>query len=274
LLIDLQLAYKKIGSGYPLIILHGLYGSSDNWFTIGNILAKHFEVYLVDQRNHGKSAHSPEHSYEVMKDDLLEFYHQHNISKAIIIGHSMGGKTAILFSLHHPEMVEKLIIVDIAPKSYLSLTELKSQIVQHLNIMQAFTSVNISEMKSREAIDKAFAEFVAHENVRRFLLKNVKRNEQGNFEWLLNVEALRNALPQIMDGINLKNFVPDKEKMNFPVLFIKGEKSDYITEDDIYAIKQLYPKAEFVTIFEAGHWVHAEQPELFIKTILYFLNVE
>ena len=139
----MKLAYKKFGKGQPLLILHGLYGSSDNWYSIGKELAQKFEVFLIDMRNHGHSPHSKEHNYNAMQEDLLEMYATLGISKAILLGHSMGGKAAMLFSILHPAMVEKLIVVDICPKPYTSLQNYQSHALEHLNIMQAFLSVDI-----------------------------------------------------------------------------------------------------------------------------------
>ena len=268
----MNLAYKKLGQGRPLIILHGLYGSLDNWYSIGKALSTNFEVYLVDQRNHGHSPHSESHTYKNLQEDLFEFFNSHNISKAILVGHSMGGKTAMLFAILHPELIEKLIIVDIAPKAYTSLQNYQSHAIVHLNIMQAFLSTEISQMQSREQIDNEFSKYIKEKNIRQFLLKNVSRSNDG-FKWKLNVQALSNALPNILEGLDIKEIQKSKYKPDFPVLFIKGEKSDYIIDDDLFLIKQIFPKSEMVTIFDAGHWVHSEQPELFLKTLKYFLEV-
>ena len=184
----------------------------------------------------------------------------------------MGGKTAMLFSLLHPEKVDKLIVVDIAPKSYTSLLGYEPHALEHLNIMQAFLSVDIDKMQSRDQVDEEFSKFVKDKNTRQFLLKNVSRTNNG-FKWILNVDALSKALPNILEGIDGKSIQQIKAKPVFPVLFIKGEKSDYILDDDLFPIKQIFPKAELVTIFDAGHWLHAEQPELFLKTLKYFLDI-
>ena len=261
----MQLYFKKYGKGIPVIILHGLYGNSDNWVSVSKVLAEHYEVFIPDARNHGKSPHSEIHSFEAMKDDLLEFMKDNQLQKAIIIGHSMGGKTAMLFSLLHPEMVEKLIVVDIAPKSYKSLLEYNSDVIEHMNILNAFASTDISLMHSRSEIDKAFSQFVKNDHLRQFLLKNACRNENGGFFWAINVKALQKSLPQIMDWPSLKKM--DIEKNQIPALFVNGEKSNYVSESDIPEIKKLFPQADFVSIFDAGHWVHAEQQELFLKAI-------
>ncbi len=267
----MKLAYKKLGSGFPLIILHGLYGSSDNWLSIGKELSQHFEVFLLDMRNHGNSGHDKEHSYLAMQMDLDEFFATHNIKKALIIGHSMGGKTAMLFSLLHPEKVEKLVVVDIAPVSYNNLLKPQKNVLEHLNIMQAFLSVDISKTQNRAEIEKEFEIFVPDKNTRHFLLKSLKRDALGKFYWTLNIEALNLSLPEMMKATDFDKIKIEKETINFPVLFVRGERSEYIKEEYMGRIKELFPKADVVTIFDAGHWVHAEQPKLFLKTLFYFL---
>ncbi len=269
----MQLAYKKFGSGLPLIILHGLYGSGDNWYSIGKKLSESFEVYPVDQRNHGKFPHSSEHTYQSMQQDLLEFFLFHKLEKAIIMGHSMGGKTAMLFSLSHPEKIEKLIIVDIAPKAYKSLQEYQFLAIQHLNIMQAFKSIDLATIQSRYEIEKEFSKFVPDIETCRFLLKNLKREKNNSFRWIINLEALNNFLPQMLDGIDIDKIRYDKSLITFPTLFIKGENSNYILEEDMTNIKDLFPNAEFVTIFNSGHMVHTEQPRQFVNSLRYFLEI-
>jgi esterase len=270
----MQLAFKKLGSGQPLIILHGLYGSGDNWYSVGKELSRQFEVYLVDQRNHGKSPHDNEHSYQSMQKDLLDFYISMNIEKAVLIGHSMGGKTAMLFSLLHPERIEKLIIVDIAPKAYKNLLEYQSITIQHLNILQAFKSVDLTASQSRQQIEKEFSRFVSDPVTSKFLLKNLKRKKDDSFQWILNLEALSKYLPQMLDNIKIDIKKNDKALFNFQTLFVKGENSNYIMEEDKLPIQKLFPNAEFVTIFNAGHMVHAEQPLPFIESLKYFLRVK
>jgi len=267
----MKLAFRKLGNGTPLLILHGLYGNSDNWYTIGKRLAENFEVYLIDQRNHGKSDHCKEHSYQSMQLDLLEFFDYHKISEAILLGHSMGGKTAMLFALLHPEKISKLIVVDIAPKAYKSLNDYQKHATDHLNIMQAFLSIDLSIAESRKEVDDEFSKFVSDLQTRRFLLKNLEHKKDGSFHWKINIGSLNNALPNMLDDSDFKKVKFDKELTSFPVLFIKGERSDYILEKDIYLIKQYFPRAEITTIFDAGHWLHSEQPELFLKSINYFL---
>jgi pimeloyl-ACP methyl ester carboxylesterase len=267
----MDLFYRKMGQGPPMIILHGLYGSSDNWFSIGKAFSDKFEVYLIDQRNHGSSPHTREHNYIALRNDLHEFMEAHNLEKAVILGHSMGGKAAMFFAVAWPEMVQSLIVVDISPRSYKSLLQPVSQSLDHMNIINSMMSVDFSEVKDREDIDRILAETLSSEKLRQFLLKNVKRNKEGGYEWKLNIKTLHNQLPQILDGLDHKPFMNGNGITGFPVLFIKAEKSGYIKEDDIAIIKTIFPMAEMVTIPGADHWVHVEKPELLIKTISYFV---
>jgi pimeloyl-ACP methyl ester carboxylesterase len=267
----MQLFYRKYGEGTPLIIIHGLYGASDNWHTVGKALAEHFEVYLIDQRNHGRSPHAPEHTYRHMCADLLELMDNLHLSKAILIGHSMGGKTAMRFAVSNPERVQALLVVDIAPKSYNNLRTYEHQTVDHQMIISTLSTIDLAKAESRLDIEHQLAERIASERTRQFLLKNLTRSVGGGFRWKLNIAALANNLPAILEGISLEDFVVEPESLGFPVLFIRGANSDYILADDADLILELFPYAETVTIPNAGHWVHAEQPRLLVKNILYFL---
>ncbi len=268
----MDLHYRRLGNGSPLIILHGLYGSSDNWITVGRSLSHSFEVFLVDQRNHGDSPHSREHNYMLLKNDLLDFMDNHNIKKAILLGHSMGGKTAMFFAADYPERLSSLIIVDIAPVSYRSLREPMSQITVHMNIISSMMAVDFTRVKSRSDVESQLSGGIPSEKIRRFLLKNVARKNEGVYDWKLNIRTLFNNLPEVMDGPDLRRFSRGNGIKGFPVLFIKGEKSDYISESDHSAINTIFPEAEIVTIPGAGHWLHAEQPEVFIQIVSSFLD--
>ncbi|HAN17681.1 MAG: hypothetical protein A2X13_03545 [Bacteroidetes bacterium GWC2_33_15] len=265
----MDLFFRKFGQGPPLIIVHGLYGSSDNWVTVGKKLSEKFEVYLIDQRNHGQSPHSPEHNYSLLKEDLREFMDKHSIEKAVIIGHSMGGKTAMFFAADYPERINSLIVVDISPLSYKSTNSV--QLLSHSVIMDSMYKIDLSKVNSREEIDKILAESIHQTHVRQFLLKNIRRSKDNKFSWILNISALRKELPEIMSGLDIKDYENGKSISGFPVLFIKGADSDYILEKDEKEILKIFPFAEITTIPKAGHWVHAEQPELFIKTIETFV---
>lgn len=262
----MELFFRKYGRGEPLIIIHGLYGSSDNWISIGRKLAEQYEVYIIDQRNHGKSPHSPDHSYLDLKEDLKEFMDGNGIEKAILLGHSMGGKTAMFFASSYPERVSQLIVADISPRSYQSTKS--NQLLSHSTIIKAMYNIDFYGIKYRQEIDDILAKSIPEQRIRQFLLKNIKRQKSGEFEWTLNIKTIKNELFNIIDGL------PDDhpEIKGFPVLFIKGDKSDYIGKTDQKVISKIFPFAKLEVVPEAGHWLHAEQPELFLKTVLNFLN--
>jgi len=242
-----------------------LYGSSDNWVGIGKKLAENFEVYIIDQRNHGKSPHSHEHNYRLLKNDLKDFMDQQGINQAILVGHSMGGKTAMFFATEFSNRIKQLIIVDISPKSY--YTTNSSQLLAHNTIIRAMYNIDFYGIKSRQEIDVILAKLIPEIRVRQFLLKNVRRQKSGEFYWGINIKTIKNELYNIIDGL------PDHhpEIKGFPILFIKGEKSDYINDDDRKVISKIFPFAQIENIPNAGHWVHAEQTELFLQKINNFL---
>lgn len=270
----MELFFRKYGeSGPPLIIVHGLYGASDNWISIARDLADRFEVYVVDQRNHGRSPHSDIHDYPAMREDLREFMESQDIKKAVLIGHSMGGKTVMSFAEAWPEKVQALISVDIAPKSYHNLALASRTAPNHTNLIDAMLKLDLSKIESREEADRALAESIGSERVRSFLLKSLRRKSDGTFEWRINLEAISNNMEAIFAGMDREAIAARGGITGFPALFISGGDSEYIRVTDHQAIREIFPAAEFVTIPGAGHWVHVEQPDLLIKTIRYFLDI-
>ena len=267
----MELFFRKMGAGPPMIILHGLYGSSDNWFSIGKAFSEKFEVFLIDQRNHGASPHTREHSYIQLRNDLYDFMETQGIHKPVILGHSMGGKAAMFFASAWPDRLHSLIVVDISPASYKSLTRPAPQSIDHMNILTAMLGIDFSRVKDREDVNRMLAETLGSERVRNFLLKNLKRDAENRYSWRLNVKTLHDQLPQILDGLDPKPFMNGNGITGFPVLFVKAGSSNYISAEDIPVIKTIFPMAEIVTIPGADHWVHVEQPELLIKTIEYFV---
>jgi len=261
----MKLFFRKYGQGQPLIIIHGLYGSSDNWVSIGRKLAENFEVFIIDQRNHGKSPHSSNLNYQVLKDDLKEFMDEHSIDKAIIVGHSMGGKTAMFFATDYPERVTKLIVADISPRSYKSTNS--SQLLAHNTIIRAMYNLDFYGINSRQEIDDILSKSIPEDRIRQFLLKNIKRSEKNEYSWRINIKALKTELPNIMDGLS-----EDQQRITqSPVLFLKGENSEYIQDEDRKIITKIFPFAFIKTIPDAGHWLHAEQPDFFLKEITDFI---
>jgi pimeloyl-ACP methyl ester carboxylesterase len=264
----MELFYRKEGTGSPLVIVHGLYGSSDNWVNIGKRLAEKHTVYMVDQRNHGRSPFSDSHTFNDMRDDLLEFFEKHNIEKATLLGHSMGGKAAMWFAADYPEKVEKLVIADIAPKDYLLLKE-DSQFYLHQNILLAMMEIDFSKIKSRNDVDDFMAQKIDDVNIRQFLLKNVAKDKLNHqYKWRVNAGVLYDHLDEIVSGVN-KNWLEDRIPItSYPVIFIRGMKSKYILPEDEPMIKEIYPDSRIIDIPDAGHWLHAEQPELFMKAVM------
>ena len=270
----MQLNYKKYGEGPPLVILHGLYGSSDNWHSIARTLSDKYTVFIPDQRNHGRSPHSDVHDFEAMKNDLKEFADALKLDVFYLMGHSMGGKTAMLFAADFPERIAALIVVDISPKSYRDEVEFSAETIDHASIIDALKELEIKDADTRKEVDKALSQKIKSTRVRQFLLKNLERDKNGNFYWILNLESLGKNLPRIMEGLPAAKFNNGTGISAFPVLFIKGEKSGYILDEDYTRIRQFFPRAHIVTIPGAGHWLHAEEPELFLKNVEYFLQDE
>jgi pimeloyl-ACP methyl ester carboxylesterase len=264
----MELFYRKEGSGSPLVIVHGLYGSSDNWINIGKRLAEKHTVYMIDQRNHGRSPFSNSHTYNDLKNDLNDFFVQQNIEKAIVLGHSMGGKVAMWFAADYPEKIEKLVIADIAPKDYLQLKE-DSQFYLHQNILLAMQEIDFTQIKSRKDVDDFMAQKIDDSRIRQFLLKNVAKDHQTKlYKWRVNAEVLYNYLEEIVAGVN-QNWLDDRMPISgYPVIFIRGMKSKYILPKDEILIKKIYPDSKIVDIPEAGHWLHAEQPKKFMKAVM------
>jgi esterase len=253
----MKLHFKKFGSGPPLIILHGVFGSSDNWKTLANHLMITFEVYLVDQRNHGLSPHSDDLNYQVMTDDLKELLHNAQIEKCYLLGHSMGGKTAMNFAVQYPEKIMKLIIVDIAPKRYPP---------HHQNILQGVHSLKINEINTRKEADDLLSTTINNSGIRQFILKNLSRNPEGLFYWKINWKAIEDNIQAI--GAPLLSH----DLFTGEVLFIRGAQSDYILNEDEPLLKKHFPNAVLMTIQKAGHWVHAEQPAQLLALINQFIK--
>lgn len=255
----MKLNYRKYGQGQPLIILHGLFGMSDNWVTLGKRFADNFEVFIIDQRNHGLSPHSNIFNYYVMAYDLAEFIDDHNIEKPIILGHSMGGKTAMLYSLENKEKVSKLIVADISPRKY----EL-----HHINIIKAMQAVDFGKVKSRKDVEEQLEEEISSYKIRHIIMKNIYRVENEQLAWKININSIAENIDSIFAEINHKNAFPK------PTLFVKGGLSDYIIEEtDIPIIEKLFPNYQLKTIENASHWLHAETPEAFYQIIIDFLQV-
>jgi esterase len=257
----MNLHYKSYGEGHPLLILHGFLGSSGNWHTLSqNVFSEHYRVLAVDQRNHGRSPHSDVFDYEVLAEDILRFMDTHEVDDAHVLGHSMGGKVAMHLAIRYPERVSKLIVVDIAPRAYNEL---------HTDILDALRDVKPEDYADRDEIDDALAQYIPHPRVRLFLMKNLTIDPKTKkYSWQINLESLRENYPLINEAI------PEDGRYDGPTLFIRGDQSDYITDDDRPDIERHFPAARVTTVKNAGHWLHADEPEPFGRIVTAFLTEE
>jgi len=246
-----------IGEGQPLIILHGLFGMGDNWKTLANRFSEKYQVHIVDQRNHGRSFHSDEFTYELMVEDLLFYINHHNLDKVHLLGHSMGGKTVMLFAVEYDEKVDKIIIADIAPRFYPP---------HHQFIIEALNAVDFKKVRSRDEIERIFEKFIPEAGIRQFLAKNVYRKTRDEFAYRFNLECLTDCFDEV--GVGL----PPISQFYGEALFLKGENSGYISKEDEQLIATHFPKSEIKIVKEAGHWLHAENPEDFYNYIMSFLE--
>jgi esterase len=260
----MKLFYRKYGEGPPLLILHGLYGSSDNWVTIAKSISKAFTVYLPDLRNHGRSPHSEQHDYDSMTDDIFELASELKLYKFFLAGHSMGGKAAVRFAMRWPDMIEGLLVADISPFE----TRISNPVAytQHLNILKTIAETDISIAASRHEIENLFLDRISSSKIRGLLMKNLQINDEGKYSWRNNNASLLKNIDRIIEAIAEPegNYEP---LTGFPVIFLKGENSDYLSEGDFRGILKMFPGAEFRTIKNAGHWLHADNPEAVIKAL-------
>ena len=252
----MNLFFRESGQGQPLIILHGLFGSSDNWFTFAKTFSQHYKVYLVDQRNHGQSPHSDEFNYKLLTEDIEEFLSFHAIVDPVVIGHSMGGKTAMNLAVKRPDLISKLVVVDIVPKFYP---------VHHDHILDGLDAIDLTKLSSRTEADQILSKFIPEPDVRQFLLKNLSRKSDGGFEWKVNLASIDSHIEEIGEGMKYEG------KFEKPALFIKGSRSNYYSEGDETLIRSIFPNGKFSTL-DTGHWVQAEKPAEFADTVLQFLT--
>jgi len=252
----MKLFFREYGDGTPLIILHGLLGSSDNWLTQAKLLSSHYKIYTVDQRNHGQSPHDNEFDYANMVDDLREFLDDRGLEAPVIMGHSMGGKTAMNFALAHPERVSRLVVVDIAPRPYN---------LEHYKLVNAMVELPLATLKSRQDADDALAQKVSEPDVRQFLLKNLQRTAEGGFSWKVNLPIIQGQLGNV--GVDLLT----DGHFDKPTLFIRGLRSAYIKDTDWAGILVRFPAAVLETL-DTGHWVQAEKPQEFVNALTQWLK--
>ena len=260
----MELFFRQYGDqgNQPIIILHGLFGISDDWVSYARRIAiEGFEVFTVDQRNHGQSPQSDNFNYLSLTDDLFDFIDEHQIDNPIIMGHSMGGKVAMRFALENPHLVKKLVVVDITLKAY-------GPRDHHREIIEAMKSVDFSMVKSRDDVEGQLAGLIPSIRIRQFIMKNLHRKYKNIFEWRIYLDGLENNLDQMFDGIDTIT------KFEKPTLFIKGGASDYILLEDFDQIRYNFPNAEIITIEGASHWVHVEAMERFYQLTMGFATGE
>lgn len=254
----MQLHSNIFGEGHPLIILHGFLGMGDNWKSIGRKFSEQgYQVHLVDQRNHGRSFRHDVFSYDVLVEDLKSYCERHELSDIILLGHSMGGKAAMLFAVTYPEVVSKLIVADISPKFYP---------IHHDAILKGLSALDFDTLQSRGEADEILSEYVSDSGTRQFLLKNIYWIDKGKLALRINLEVLKSNVAEIGEKL------PMYSKFNGETLFLRGDKSDYITEIDESLIQKHFPCSNIVTIKNAGHWLHAENPIDFFKEVMQFLK--
>ena len=251
--------YSRIeGTGKPLLIIHGFLGMSDNWKSLGTqYAAEGFQVHILDLRNHGKSFHSDDFSYDVMSLDVLEYCQANNLEKVSIIGHSMGGKVAMLFATNYPEMVDKLIIADIGPKYYAP---------HHQDILAGLNAVDFSTKPSRTDVEETLYPFIPDFGTRQFLMKNLYWKESGQLDFRFNLKVFNEKIEVIGTAL------PDNALFENPTMFIRGGNSKYILDTDLPDIKKHFPNFELATIPNVGHWLHAENPTLLFELTARFLK--
>jgi len=251
--------YSKIeGEGKPLLILHGFLGMSDNWKTLGTqFVSEGFQIHLLDLRNHGKSFHSDNFSYELMVEDVYVYCKAHDLEKITLLGHSMGGKTAMLFAVTHPEMVEKLIVADIGPKFYPQ---------HHQTILAGLNAVDFSKKPSRNEVEDILTKYITDFGTKQFLLKSLYWKEPGQLAFRFNLAVFNQKIDEIGKPL------PENSIFTAPTLFIRGGNSNYILDCDFENIKQHFPNGTIETIPNTGHWLHAENPKLFYEIASSFLK--
>jgi len=251
----MKLHFRSLGEGEPLYILHGLFGSSDNWQTLAKGYAEHFEVFLIDQRNHGHSPHSDEFDYPAMAEDLLEFVFDQQHLAVNILGHSMGAKAAMFFAKQRPELINKMIAADMGTHAY---------DVHHQQIISGLQAVDFSIHNSRKAVESQLQNFIPEAGMRSFLMKGLYWREKGVLDWRMNVAAISRNIKKIVDGV-------PEGAVDVNAFFLSGGKSNYLTSNQYNDVLEHFENATFDSIKGAGHWLHADKPKLFFQKSLDFL---
>jgi pimeloyl-ACP methyl ester carboxylesterase len=255
----MKLNYKSYGEGFPLVILHGMFGNLDNWQTLARKWAADYRVLLVDLRNHGRSPHADEMNYPLMAEDLATFLEDQGIDRCHLLGHSMGGKVAMQTALSYPGLVDKLVVVDMAPRQYGR---------GHDDVFAALKALDPAAIRDRRHADELMQPHMADAGVRMFLLKNLARDDQAGFRWRMNLKVLDRDYEQLIAPVG----GGAGQAFDGRALFVRGAKSGYVRDEDLEGIQRLFPAAELVTVAGAGHWVHAEQPRELRRIVGEFLR--
>lgn len=257
----MELNFREMGQGEPLLILHGLFGSSDNWMSLAKQLASSYHVFVIDLRNHGLSPHSDIWNYTVMANDIEDFCIQNNLQKIFIAGHSMGGKTVMKMAELFPTRINKMMVIDIAPRYYP---------VHHHQILSALKSIDFNEINTRKQAEEVLQNSISDFGTRQFLLKNIYWISENKLAWRFNLEVIASHIEIVGEATPV-----DVSKVcDIQVCFVKGQKSDYINLHDEQTIPIQYPNSEIITIENAGHWVHAEQPAAMLNAITQFFRIK
>jgi esterase len=253
----MKLFSRVLGEGEPVVVMHGVFGSSDNLFTVCKKIAENgFEVHLLDARNHGQSPRSNDFNYDVMASDLNTYLQDHYLENPTIIGHSMGGKTTFQFSQNYLNF-SKIIVIDIAPRYYPT---------HHNHILEGLKAIDLTSIKSRKEAEDIFSLYVSDFGEKQFILKNLYRTEEGGFDWRINVPVITKEIYHVGAEIDLS------VKIEKPTLIVRGSESSYVSNEDFETIKNVYPNAILSTIAGANHWIHASKPESFLEVVLTFLK--
>lgn len=257
----MKLHFRKVGSGPPVIVLHGMLGSLDNWQPVTRRLADLFSVFALDLRNHGRSPHCAEMSLDALCDDVAEFLRDQGLARAHLIGHSFGGRVVMQFAVRHPDAVERLVIADISPRA-----PDPARATSFRTLLASLRALDVGRARTRKELDAALAPAVPDARVREFLLKNLERDPGGGFRWKVNLDALWANYDRLAVGVQADAPCPR------PALCLRGERSEFLPPEDEPLVRRLFPRAEIHTVPGAGHWLQAEQPEYVAARIREFLT--
>ncbi|MCP4391581.1 MAG: alpha/beta fold hydrolase [Gammaproteobacteria bacterium] len=255
-----ELSYTRSGAGQPLVVLHGLFGSGKNWQSHRRHFGSQFEVFNVDLRNHGESFHSDDMNYPVMADDVATLLQSLNLANCNMLGHSMGGKVAMTLAVNYPVLLDRLVVADIAPVSYFH---------HYDDLIEPILALPLSTIESRSQADQLLRQNIPEDQLRAFLLQNLVREPDG-WRWRVNWRAIQRDMEFLTGFDDLR----DGWRIDLPTLFIRGARSDYIGDAEIDVINRHFGQAGFATIEDAGHWLHAEKPEIFARLVLEFLQID